>query len=75
VDREVAMGGVVVAKFIIGANSGLTREQVDKIIEILDLVKDDGTRPKPPVGQNCNYQLVLEKADQDVPANGGPPRR
>jgi len=61
------MGGIVTAQFIIGAKSDLTREQLDKIIEILNLRDDGGALLKPPVGQNCSYKLVLEKSDQDIP--------
>jgi hypothetical protein len=63
------MGGIVTAQYIIGANSQLSREQLDKIIEILDIRNADGGLLKPPVGANCNYILVLEKDDQDVPAS------
>jgi hypothetical protein len=65
------MGGVVTAQFIIGSNSRLTREQVDKIMEALDIRDDEGHLLKPPVGENCNYVLVLEKDDIDVPMDNG----
>lgn len=63
------MGGVVVAQYIIGSNSKLKREELDKIIEILGIAD-----VKPPVGRNCTYKLVLEKADIDVPINGSDTR-
>jgi hypothetical protein len=68
------MGGLVTAQYIIGGNSGLKREQVDKIIEILGITDGAGQLLKPPVGPNCNYKLVLEKADIDVPTNGSDTR-
>jgi len=64
------MSGIVTAHYIIGAKSNLTRQQLDKIVEILNIRDANGTLLTPPVGQNCNYMLVLEKADQDVPENG-----
>ena len=45
----------------IGANSQLTRAQVDKIIEILDIRDEEGRLIKPPVGRNCTYVLILEQ--------------
>jgi hypothetical protein len=63
------MGGIVTANYIIGANSELVREQLDQIIAILDIRDASGNLVKPPVGPNCNYMLVLEKSDQDVPVN------
>ncbi|MEH2552085.1 hypothetical protein V1283_008730 [Bradyrhizobium sp. AZCC 2262] len=65
------MGGIVTAHYILGANSHLSRDQVDKIIEVLDIRDESGHLLKPPVGPNCNYFLILEKADQDVPIENG----
>jgi hypothetical protein len=65
------MGSSVTAQYIIGANSQLQREQLDKIIEILDLRDAAGHLIKPPVGDNCTYVLMLEKDDQNVPGTGG----
>jgi hypothetical protein len=61
------MGSIVTAEYIIGSNSGLTRNQLDQIIQVLNLRDAEGNLIKPPVGQNCNYKLVLEKSDQSVP--------
>jgi hypothetical protein len=61
------MGGVVTAQYIIGSNGLLTREQLDKIIEVLDIRDAAGELLKPPVGDNCTYKLVLEKGGQPVP--------
>jgi len=61
------MGGLVTAHYIIGSNGELTREKLDKIIEVLDLRDAAGKLLQPPVGDNCNYQLVLEKGRQPVP--------
>jgi hypothetical protein len=61
------MGGTVTAQYIIGSNGLLTREQLDKIIEVLDLRDAAGKLRKPPVGENCTYKLVLEKGGQPVP--------
>jgi hypothetical protein len=49
------------------ATRELTREKLDKIIEVLDLRDAAGKLLQPPVGDNCNYQLVLEKGRQPVP--------
>jgi hypothetical protein len=65
--EEYPMGGVVTAQYIIGSNGLLTREQLDKIIEVLDLRDAAGKLRKPPVGDNCTYKLVLEKGGQHVP--------
>lgn len=61
------MGGQVTAQYIIGSNPSLSREQVDKIIEVLNIRDADGKLLKPPVGDNCTYKLVLEKGGQIVP--------
>ena len=61
------MSGVVTAQYIIGSNSGLTRAQLDEIMRILNIRDADGALIQPPVGANCNYKLVLEKADQRPP--------
>ena len=61
------MGGLVTAHFIIGNNSRLDREKLDKIIEILNIRDADNRLVKPPIGRNCNYLLVLEKSRQHVP--------
>ncbi|MEH2552084.1 hypothetical protein V1283_008729 [Bradyrhizobium sp. AZCC 2262] len=65
------MGAIVRAQYTIGAHSHLTREQVDKIIEVLNITDEYGHLIKPPVGPNCTYLLVLEKAVQDVPMEDG----
>jgi hypothetical protein len=65
------MGAIVTAQYIIGANSRLTREQVDKIIEVLDIRNEEGHPIKPPVGRNCRYVLILEKPIQHVPMADG----
>lgn len=61
------MGGIVTAQYIIGSNGGLSRAQLDQVVQILDIRDAKGNLVKPPVGQNCTYKLVLEKSDQDVP--------
>ena len=65
------MGGFITAHYTIGANSRLTRAQVDKIIEILDIGDPEGHLIKPPVGENCNYLLILEQPIQNVPTEDG----
>jgi hypothetical protein len=65
------MGGIVTAHYILGANSHLSRDQVDKIIEVLDIRDEEGHPIKPPVGRNCRYVLILEKPIQHVPMADG----
>jgi hypothetical protein len=68
--EECPMGGQVTAQYRLGSQGSLSREQVDQIIKVLDIRGADGNLLKPPVGANCTYVLVLEKADTDVPTNG-----
>lgn len=60
------MGSIVTAQYIIGTEQ-LTREQLDKIIEVLDIRDAAGQLIQPPVGDNCTYKLILEKGHQRVP--------
>jgi len=60
------MGSTVTAQYLIGSKK-LTREQLDKIIVVLDLRDAAGALIQPPVGNNCTYMLVLEKDRQRVP--------
>ena len=60
------MGSVVTAQYIIGTQQ-LTREQLDRIIAVLDIRDAAGQLIQPPVGDNCTYKLVLEKGHQRVP--------
>ena len=60
------MGSIVTAQYIIGTQQ-LSREQLDRIIAVLDLRDAAGQLIQPPVGDNCTYMLVLEKGRQRVP--------
>ena len=60
------MGSVVTAQYIIDTRK-LTREQLDKIVAVLDIRDAAGQLIQPPVGDNCTYMLVLEKGHQRVP--------
>ena len=61
------MGSIVTAQYIIGTKQ-LTREQLDRIIAVLDIRDAAGQLIQPPVGDNCTYMLVLEKGRQRVPS-------
>jgi len=60
------MGSIVTAQYLIGSKK-LTRDQLDKIIAVLDIRDAAGALIQPPVGNNCTYMLVLEKDRQRVP--------
>jgi hypothetical protein len=60
------MGSIVTAQYVIGTKQ-LSREQLDRIIAVLDLRDAAGQLIQPPVGDNCTYMLVLEKGRQRVP--------
>jgi hypothetical protein len=60
------MGSVVTAQYIIDTKA-LTREQLDKIIAVLNKRDAAGQLIQPPVGANCTYKLILEKGHQRVP--------
>ena len=61
------MGGIVTAQYIIGSKSDLSRQDLDQIIQILDIRDAQGNLVQPPVGAECNYKLVLEKPNQEIP--------
>jgi len=61
------MAGIVTADFIIGSNSQLTRQELDKIVQVLNIRDSSGRLLRPPIGANCTYKLVLQKTGQDVP--------
>jgi hypothetical protein len=61
------MGGTVTAQFKIGSRSNLTRAELDQIIQILNIRDRTGNLVQPPVGQACDYILVLEKSGQRLP--------
>jgi hypothetical protein len=60
------MGSQVTAQYIIDTKQ-LTREQLDRIMAVLDKRDAQGQLIQPPVGENCTYKLILEKSRQPIP--------
>jgi hypothetical protein len=58
------MGAIVVVDYWLGGTSDITRDDLNKVIEILEIADP---QHKLPIGDNCTYRLVLELADQLIP--------
>lgn len=52
------MGAVVTVDYQLGGTSDLSRDQLNKIIQILGIEDPDGRLP---TGADCRYVLVLER--------------
>jgi hypothetical protein len=62
------MGAIVAARFVVGSQTGLPREDLDRICDILRI--SEPVKSRLPAGQHCRYLLVLEsqeKIPQDCP--------
>jgi hypothetical protein len=63
------MGAIVTARFQVGSKTGITRQDLDRICDLLRIA--DPVKSNLPAGDHCRYVLVLEskaKIPQDCPA-------
>ena len=56
------MGAIVAARFQVGGKTGITRQDLDRICDLLRIT--DPVKSHLPAGDHCRYLLILESQEK-----------